>query len=164
MTSGRGYIFFQHYPPKYHKWKRVRQQYHFFWYFFFNSMNFESACVNMNIYYNRKNWFWLFMRKWHYDKWRGVYLLTTLSFQVSEIEKSKTTSTIFFYFIVFQFHEFWELMCEYEHLLEQKKIWFGLFVWNWHYNKWRGVIFLKIIIVTPCFTKEWDINYIFFWF
>ncbi len=60
------------------------------------------------------------MWKWHYDKWRGVNFPKMLSLPILVVEKSGTTTTIFSDFC-FQFHEFYELMCEYKHLLEQKK-------------------------------------------
>ncbi len=47
------------------------------------------------------------------------YIFPQLSTRVPEVKKSRTVVTILFYF---QFHDLCELMCEYQHLLEQSKI------------------------------------------
>lgn len=72
----------------------------------------------------RINWFEHFVWKWHYGNWRGDKFPKTLSLPNSRgIEKWNSIATNFFrfYFFFLQFHHLCELMCESEHLLEQKK-------------------------------------------
>jgi hypothetical protein len=46
-----------------------------------------------------------------------------------------------------------------------KNIWFGLFVWKWHYDKWKGVKFPKTLSLLNSKGREkWKNKYHYFWF
>jgi hypothetical protein len=121
-------------------------------------MNCVSSCVNMNTTGIEKNWFGLFVRKWHHNKWRCLYFPTTLSSQVLEVEMSKTIATIF---TIFYFSIPWILWTYAKYLLEQNKLDLDFLCGNGTITSGRGYIFHKNQFVTPCFTKEWDNSYLF---
>jgi predicted outer membrane repeat protein len=51
-------------------------------------------------------------------------------------------------------------MCEFEHLLEHKKIDLDFMCGNGTITSGGGIFSTKARIVTPCSTKEWDNSYI----
>jgi hypothetical protein len=68
-----------------------------------------------------------------------------------------------FFLIFFQFHELYELMCEYKHLLGQKKFDLDSLCGNGTMTNGGGRLFSqKLELSLLGSTGEWDSSYIFF--